>query len=418
MTGDAASSERRPALAPVKGGTPAKPAAKPPTPPRAAAVAPLAVKSASIAPSAPPASSRPPASVSSSAPPPVASGVVASTAASREPVVIPATPRTGAEHKTVREILPPWHVLQEKLQNKTAAVPTRNEALNQDAQQALQAQEAANAMWSPGPASSPEDSIEVPPSSGVRMSEPGAPAAAAVTSGSAEGPDSLLSFKVYTLAELERRSDAPVSMRASRLNFDVTSSRGTQHWQRAFVALKAFATASLEWLKIKGERPKLTVALRKPFDNLGDELQVAVESVDWKKIGVTTGIVVGATLTLLFAVLTAAELTDDLKPPGSTAHLATAATAATAASGASGDTAGASARTVIDTRGVAPATNMAAMGVQPVEPAPIVIAPPPPAVMAVGEVDELADTPAPVTKKKKAAAKPKTNKLTLRSAPF
>jgi hypothetical protein len=378
-----------------------KPAAKPPTPPRAA-VAPLAVKSASIAPSA---SSRP---VASSAPPPVASGVVASTAASREPVVIPATPRTGVEHKTVREILPPWHVLQEKLQNKTAAVPTRNEALNQDAQQALQAQEAANAMWSPGPASSPEDSIEVPPSSGVRMSEPGAPAASPITSG-AEGPDSLLSFKVYTLAELERRSDAPVSIRASRLNFDVTSSRSSQHWQRAFVALKAFATASLAWLKIKGERPKLTVALRKPFDDLGDELQVAVESVDWKKIGVTTGIVVGATLTLLFAVLTAAELTDDLKPPGSTAHLATA---------ASGEMSGASARTVIDTRGVAPATNMAAMGVQPVEPAPIVIAPPPPAVMAIGEVDELADTPAPVTKKKKAAAKPKANKLTLRSAPF
>jgi len=410
VTGDAASSERRPALAPVKGGTPAKPAAKPPTPPRAA-VAPLAVKSASIAPSAAPASVRPPAS---SAPPPVASGVVASTAASREPVVIPATPRTGVEHKTVREILPPWHVLQEKLQNKTAAVPTRNEALNQDAQQALQAQEAANAMWSPGPSSSPEDSIEVPPSSGVRMSEPGAPAASPITS-AADGPDSLLSFKVYTLAELERRSDAPLSIRASRLNFDVTSSRSSQHWQRAFVALKAFATASLAWLKIKGERPKLTVALRKPFDNLGDELQVAVESVDWKKIGVTTGIVVGATLTLLFAVLTAAELTDDLKPPGSTAHLAT------AASGESGETRGASARTVIDAHGVAPATNMAAMGVQPVEPAPIVIAPPPPAsaaVTAVGEVDELADTPTPVTKKKKAAAKPKANKLTLRSAPF
>jgi hypothetical protein len=221
----------------------------------------------------------------------------------------------------------------------------------------------------------------------------------------AEGPDSLLSFKVYTLAELERRSDAPVSMRASRVSFDMTSSRSSQHWQRAFAALKTFATASLAWLRIKGERPKLKLALRQPFDNLGDELQVAVESVDWKKIGVTTGIVVGATLTLLFTVLTAAELTDDLKPAGSAAHLASA------------ETSGIPVRAALDARGVAPATNMAAMGVQPVEPAPIVIAPPP-AAASVGEVDELAETPAPAVKKaKKAAAKPKA-KLALRSAPF
>jgi hypothetical protein len=309
-------------------------------------------------------------------------------------------------------------VLQEKLQNKTAGLATRNEALNQGAQQALEAQEAANARWAPPPtapsssrgpasslrsrsgyASSPDDAIEVPPSSGVRMSEPGE---AAPNTG--DVPDSLLSFKVYTLAELERRSDAPVSMRASRVNFDMTSSRSSQHWQRALAALKVFATASMEWLKIKGERPKLKVALRQPFDNLGDELQVAVESVDWKKIGVTTGIVVGATLTLLFAVLTAAELTDDLKPAGSSAHLASA------------ETTGIPAKTALDARGVAPATNMAAMGVQPM-PAPIVIAPPPPAA-EVGEVDELAETPAPAAKKKKAASKPKATKLTLRSAPF
>lgn len=399
----------RPALAAVKPS-----AAKAPTPPRAAAtpVAPLATKSVSTAPPALP-----------SAPPPAPVARVAETpAVIATPAPIPAPiPRGTVDCKTVREILPPWQVLQEKLQNKAPALPTRNEALNQGAQQALQAQEAANAMWAPPPApppssrrgqgsygysnsphspASPEDSVEVPPSSGVRMSEPGA--AAPIT---AEGPDSLLSFKVYTLAELERRSDAPVSMRASRVSFDLTSSRSSQHWQRAFAALTTFATASLAWLRIKGERPKLKVALRQPFDNLGDELQVAVESVDWKKIGVTTGIVVGATLTLLFAVLTAAELTDDLKPAGSAAHLA------------STETTGVPARAALDGRRVAPATNMAAMGVQPVEPAPIVIAPPPAAV-AAGEVDELAETPAPAAKKaKKAAAKPKA-KQALRSAPF
>jgi hypothetical protein len=391
--------EARPVLAAVK--------PKAPTAPRALAtpVAPLAAKSASAV---PPALSVAPAKAS--APPPALPAPAASAAPA---AVVAAIPRKGAECKTVREILPPWHVLQEKLQNKTAGIATRDEALNQDAQQALQAQERANAMWSPPssppssargetslraqPASSPDDSIEVPPS-GVRMSEPGAAAA-----NIGETSDADLSFKVYTLAELERRSDAPVSMRASRVSFDLTSSRSSKHWDRALAALKTFAQASLEWLKIKGERPKLKVALRQPFDNLGDELQVAVESVDWKKLGVTTGIVVGATLTLLFAVLTAAELTDDLKPPGSAAHLASA------------ETSGIPAKTALDARGVAPATNMAAMGVQPVTPAPIVIAPA--SATAIGDVDDVSETPAPAAKKKKPAAK-KTNKLALRSAPF
>lgn len=315
----------------------------------------------------------------------------------------PPIPRASAvECKTVREILPPWEVLQEKLNKKNASIaPARNEVLNQGAQQALAAQEAANSLWSPPAArtSSPSYApIEAPPSSGVRMSDSG-PAALDL---SAVGMPDSLSFKVYTVADLERRSDAPVSMRASRVNFDMTSSRSSMHWQRAYVALKEFAAASLAWVTIKGERPSAKVALRKPFDNLGDELQVAVESVDWRKLGVTTGIVVGATLTLLFAVLTAAELTDDLKPPGSAAHLASA------------ETMGVPAKTAPDARGVAPATNMAAMGVQPVA------AEPPPAPAAepstvIGDIDTL-DAPAPA---KKAAKKPKaTKKLALRNAPF
>jgi hypothetical protein len=366
-------------------------------------------------------------SLSSSARPPAA------------PSSAPANPRGRAvEAKTVREILPPWEVIQQKLQSKTTNVVTRNEALNQEAQLALEAQEAANANWAPPPvprplegdAERPDYSLDAPPSSGIRMSDHGPAAQVSSPSGvsglacpadSERGgvPDSLLTFKVYTLAELERRSDAPVSMRASRLNFDVPSSRSSQsqHWQRVAVALRAFASASLAWVKIKGDRPSPRVALRKPFDALGDELQVAVESIDWKKLGVTTGIVVGATLTLLFAVLTAAELTDDLKPPGSATHLASA------------DTSGIPSKNAPDARGVAPATNMAAMGVQPVAtaapavlpPAPIVIAPPEAPTTAIGDIDDPEPAAATHAKKpaKKAAAKPKaTNKLTLRSAPF
>ncbi len=325
------------------------------------------------------------------------------------PAPAPAIPRAGAaECKTVREILPPWEVLQEKLNKKNASVaPARNEVLNQGAQQALAAQEAANSLWSPPAArtsspsyAQPRDSIEAPPSSGVRMSDSG-PAAADL---SAVGMPDSLSFKVYTVADLERRSDAPISMRGSRVNFDMTSSRSSLHWQRAYVALKAFASASLAWLTTKGERPSVKVALRQPFDNLGDELQVAVESIDWRKLGVTTGIVVGATLTLLFAVLTAAELTDDLKPPGSAAHLASA------------ETTGIPAKTAPDARGVAPATNMAAMGVQPVEPA-VQAAPAAEPSTVIGDLDT-PDVPA-AAPAKKAGKKPKAaKKLALRNAPF
>jgi hypothetical protein len=339
--------------------------------------------------------------------------------ASVAPSVTPATPRASGDCKTVREILPPWQVLQDKFQTKAAG--PRNEALNQDAQQALEAQERANAMWAPpvAPASSgssPDDYSEPAPSSGVRMSEPGQAVAAHVAaseyvSGATEIPESNLTFKVYTIADLERRSDAPVSMRSSPVSLDVSMSRSSQHWQRVGVALKAFASASLEWFKIKGQRPNPKVSLRKPFDDLGDELQVAVESIDWKKLGVTTGIVVGATLTLLFAVLTAAELTDDLKPPGSAAHLASA------------ETSGVPAQTALGSQSVAPATNMAAMGVQPIS-AAVVIAPasatPEVTATSLGDIDAQDSTPVPAKKAaKKAAPKPKApTKLALRNAPF
>jgi hypothetical protein len=350
-----------------------------------------------------PAAAAPPAAASAPAPAPAPAASVASFA--------PASPRAGAECKTVREILPPWQVLQDKFQPKAPSAP-RNEALNQDAQQALEAQERANAMWAPPAAPAKSDSSpdysEQAPSSGVRMSEPGQIAAdVSHVSHDSHMPESNLTFKVYTVADLEqRRSDAPVSMRGSRVNLDLTSSRSSQQWQRVGTALKTFFAASVEWIKIKGQRPNPKLALRIPFDNLGDELQLAVESIDWKKLGVTTGIVVGATLTLLFAVLTAAELTDDLKPPGSASHLASA------------DTSGVPAQSALDSRAVAPATNMAAMGVQPI-PAPVVIAPSAPEATSIADIDS--DTPAPTAKKpaaKKAAAKPKTTKLALRNAPF
>lgn len=303
-------------------------------------------------------------------------------------------PRPAAEGHTVREILPPWHVLQEKLQKRSDAVATG--ALvpaDQAARQALAAQEAANEQWMPG-----SDS-EAPPSSGVRVSDPGPESSAAIA-------DSLLSFKVYTLAELERRGEGPSSMRVSRASFDSTASRDPMRWHRVVAALRAFGIASLAWWKTPGPRPSPKVALRQPFDALGDDLQVAVESVDWKKHGVTTGIIVGATLTLLFGVLTAAELTDDLKP-GSAAHLASRETSVPDAKAAPG------------ARGVAPATNMAAMGVQPVSQSPNALLLAPPAAVqpatSIGEIDEPEAAPIPAKRAPGKKAKPKTSKLSFRN---
>ena len=324
--------------------------------------------------------------------------------------IAPSTPAKPerAHEGTVREILPPWEVIQQKLagQGKGTATPSSpsNEVINQAAQEALLKQEAEAANWCVKDES---------PSSGVRMSEPGPAAPQGLAAGASTAAGSLvdddgLSFKVYTVGDLERRSDAPVSIRSSQ-NLDQSVSRTSKkNWPAVAAALKAFAIASLEWFKIKGMRPSPKVALRKPFDALGDELQIAVESIDWKKLGVTTGIVVGATLTLLFAVLTAAELTDDLKPTGAS-HLAS-----------------------TETSGGIAASAAAANGVQPVSPlfaAPnaISITSPAPAandgVIAGGEIDGPDPVAAPTAKKpaaKKpaAAAKPKTTKLTLRNAPF
>ena len=314
----------------------------------------------------------------------------------------PAAPRPATPAHTVREILPPWHLLEAQIKERQkrdepvalgALVPAAPVALA-----ALAAQEAENAQWLTDDAVDAVeevDAVEPPPSSGVRMSDPRLGVTTPI-------PDSLLTFKVYTLAELESR-DGPSSQRLSQANLDSTQARRearAMRWRNVHGALRAFAVATVAWWKTKqteGFRPSPKIALRAPFDALGDALQVAVEAVDWKKHGVTTGIVVGATFTLLFGVLTAAELTDDLKP-GTTPHLAATEISAPRALAAPG-------------KPVAPASNMAAMGVPPVPPPMVVIAAPEP------DDAELEPEPVPVPAKR-AAKKPKatSNKLTFRNA--
>jgi len=312
-------------------------------------------------------------------------------AAGRVPVVprVKAAPRPDTPAHTVREILPPWHLIEAQVKERQK----RDQAVAlgalvspaPGALAALAAHEAESAQWLSADA---VEEIETPPSSGVRVSDPRLGVATPI-------PDSLLTFKVYTLAELESR-EAPNSMGLSQASLDSPQARSVRRWKRVLAALQAFATATLAWWKTKqteGFRPSPKIALREPFDALGDALQVAVDAVDWKKYGVTTGIVVGATFTLLFGVLTAAELTDDLKP-GSAPHLATTELSAPRLPAA-------------PAKPVAPASNMAALGVQPA---------PPPIVVIASDAEEPEAEPVPAKRAAK-KAKPRTsNKLTFRNA--
>jgi len=285
--------------------------------------------------------------------------------------------------KTVREVIPPWHVIQQKMADKEAQKKAKDE----------------RAVLEIPPPPAPEALLalsafeEVAPESGVRLSDAHLlieePANDAPRSGSA--PDDGLSFKVYTLADLERRSDAPtsMSMRASRM-FEGSVSMRAHHAKRAKDAVIAFFKAALAWYRTsKMEREPAKIALRQPFDLMGDELELVVRTVDWKKVGVRTGIVVGASLTLLFTVLTAAELTDDLRPSGK-------------------------AQMNLQSTGNVTAPPLAAA---PLPPAPVVIAAPAPVTPAAEEPAE--EPPAPkkvVATVKKPAAAPAKKKLAYRNA--
>lgn len=75
------------------------------------------------------------------------------------------------------------------------------------------------------------------------------------------------------------------------------------------------------------------VACRGPFAVLGAELSVALRPVPWRKLATGVGIGLGSLAALLFVVLAAAEMTDDLRPSrgGRRAALSAAALSAAAA---------------------------------------------------------------------------------------
>jgi len=231
-------------------------------------------------------------------------------------------------------------------------------------------------------------------------------------SGSSSEP-APLTYRVYTLADLDGGSRPP-SMRPSRIAFESSVTRSLGHARRVTAVTAGFLGASLAWARSPAPRPDPRVALRTPFDVMGDELEVVARAIDWKRLGVLLGIVLGATLTLLFVVLTAAELTDDLRPA---AARPASQTSVTLASPAGALAPGATPVAVAPARpaAVAPAPvyDPASFAAQPQAAQPTQVVEP------TMEVD---DEPAPAAAKKSAAAKrgagggKKPGKLTFRNA--
>lgn len=180
---------------------------------------------------------------------------------------------------TIREFLP-WHVIEKKMKARESGKQLRDE----DAEDA--------------------------PDSGVYTS--GEHAAANEPEPNVD--DGNLSFKVYTLAELEARGIASdLSVSATRMSIALMAQKQTPWEDVGRAALRVLGMAKT-WVTAPSPRPPVKDVLAPPVMALGIELRTALEQVDWKKVGVYAGIALGTFLFLLFVVVTAADLTDDLKP--------------------------------------------------------------------------------------------------------
>lgn len=177
---------------------------------------------------------------------------------------------------TIREFLP-WHVLEKKMQARESGQVLRDE----------------------------DD--EAVPDSGVYTSGEHRAANAAEE-------NAPLSFKVYSLAELEARGIASdLSVNATRMSMALMAQKQTPWDDVGRAALHVLRLAKT-WALTKGPRPAPKDVFHAPLVALGFELRTALRQVDWKKVGTYAAIAFGTFLVLLFAVVTVADLTDDLKP--------------------------------------------------------------------------------------------------------
>ncbi|AKU94510.1 hypothetical protein AKJ09_01174 [Labilithrix luteola] len=173
---------------------------------------------------------------------------------------------------TVREYLP-WHILERKLAERASGSAKRAEARAEDDVRTLTEVEAADRGEGGPRAEAPPSGIRV--SDGWRTSEHDADVPP--TSGIAKAAEADLTYQVYSVDDLARRRQAK---------------------ERE------------AWLK-KRETPPQFPVMSRPW-----ALALA-RTIDWKKTAKKAGIVAGACSLFGFGMLTAAELTDDVRPGSS-----------------------------------------------------------------------------------------------------
>lgn len=214
------------------------------------------------------------------------------------------TVRTVDVGGTVRELLP-WHEVERKLRTPRSS--------------GVDAQES-----------------EVPaPSSGVRVSDSGI----SIKSSNTNDTEGALSYRVYTVAELDRI--AMPAMRASMLSLSLSQRPAPSLlWKSAGRSLYALLDAVAAWFVHRGQKPAFASAMAHPLAAFRADARSAFASIDWKKAGIGLGAGLGAMAALLAIVLVVADLTDEMKPARAmTAPSAAAATVAPAVTTTSVDVA-------------------------------------------------------------------------------
>lgn len=186
---------------------------------------------------------------------------------------------------TIREFLP-WHVIEKKMAARAEGRnPTEDDEQSPD-----------SGVYASGEHSS---------AAANQNAEPGEPLVPTDSGG--------LSYQVYTVADLEARGlRADLSVNSTRMSVVMMAPKPNP-WADVGRAALVVLRLAKTWLVSSG-RPPINDALRAPVVAFTFELRQALKTIEWKKVATYGAISVGVFLFLLFAVVTAADLTDDLKP--------------------------------------------------------------------------------------------------------
>jgi hypothetical protein len=201
---------------------------------------------------------------------------------------------------TVRNILP-WRNMEKELAKRLAEKAAKGELST--------SREVDVPAWKAQPPTQDDargvgvaGEVEPAPDSGVRASAPG-------TFKAAEESMRPLTYSMYTVSELDEagapyKSSHPVPARGPQ------PSGWNDVGKSGLVLLHMLGS----WARAGKTRPRLMDHVRVPLAAFGADLRGALGRLPWRKIGWTSLITVGSLVLFIFAVVTVAELTDDLKP--------------------------------------------------------------------------------------------------------